>query len=521
MPRTHQTFVPPRTGSFRKERPESPGMVYIFIDNSNLWIQGKKTSAEKMLMCADEDSTWRFDVGKLLGILVGDDSGLSADQANFKRKTRVYASTPPPVDSVWTMMASYGIKVYTYARNRHTNREKEVDNKLSTDVADKASKAFYSGMPAVFIIVSGDRDLRPAVNKVTKKGFHLHLWSWENGLANVFTKPDNPDLFHLHLLDPYLERIGFRQSKFRLEPRFIHGHSIVVLDPLRNASEVDHFLKDLKTPHSWYKFPAQRHGASSEDLAIIPALPPNTGFDDRQRLLMQAKAKLEPMGLVVMAYLEYKQRYSLGKESEQEMAISERFGERNKNYFEALGNRDEDDEEEERGDDAEKGEREGGDGDNGNDKDNTAIERGHKDSSQPSRDNTDHDYTQVDHNWQKQNLQWKKAESFRGRRCDFRRHCSHGSHCKFDHSEEEKHAFRTLGIKRASKYKYCRPRDGQVCDGGKQCHFAHSEDEIFCPTCGATGKHEMKDCPEKWTQQDRKVYHPEHGAGGAWGKQGF
>ena len=54
-----------------------------------------------------------------------------------------------------------------------------------------------------------------------------------------------------------------------------------------------------------------------------PALLPNTGFGDRQTLLMQAKAKLEPMDLVVMAYLEYKQRYSPGTESEQEMAISE------------------------------------------------------------------------------------------------------------------------------------------------------------------------------------------------------
>ncbi len=190
MPLDHQTFVPPRTGSLREERPKPSGMVYMFIDNSNLWIQGKRTYAEKKNMHADEDLTWRFDVGKLLGILVGGDSGLSADQANFRPKTRVYALTPPPVDSVWSMMASYGLKVYTYARNRHTNREKEVDNKLSTDVAAKASKAYYSRTPAVFIIVSGDRDLRPAVNKVMKKGFHVHLWSWENGLANVFTKPD-------------------------------------------------------------------------------------------------------------------------------------------------------------------------------------------------------------------------------------------------------------------------------------------------------------------------------------------
>ncbi len=157
-----------------------------------------------------------------------------------------------------------------------------------------------------------------------------------------------------------------------------------------------------------------------------------------------------------------------------------------------------------------------------NDKDNTAIEGGHEGSSQPSKDNPDDGYTQVDQKWHKQNLQWKKAESSRGRRCDFRRFCSHGMHCKFAHSEEEKHAFRTEGIKKAYKSKYCRPREGQVCHGGKQCHFAHSEDELFCPTCGATGKHEMKDCPEKWTPPDRKEYHPEHGARGTtWRRQGF
>jgi hypothetical protein len=57
-------FLPPdETGS--KE-----GNIYMYIDNSNLWIQGRKTFAEKNNMAVPDDPRWRFDAGALRDILV-------------------------------------------------------------------------------------------------------------------------------------------------------------------------------------------------------------------------------------------------------------------------------------------------------------------------------------------------------------------------------------------------------------------------------------------------------------------
>jgi hypothetical protein len=45
------------------------GDVYMYIDNSNLWVQGRKTYAEKHKMAASDDPRWRFDAGILKNIL--------------------------------------------------------------------------------------------------------------------------------------------------------------------------------------------------------------------------------------------------------------------------------------------------------------------------------------------------------------------------------------------------------------------------------------------------------------------
>lgn len=54
------------------------GHIYIYIDNSNLCIQGQKTYAEKKGLDVSWDPTWRFDVGRLRDILLGN-SDLKAD----------------------------------------------------------------------------------------------------------------------------------------------------------------------------------------------------------------------------------------------------------------------------------------------------------------------------------------------------------------------------------------------------------------------------------------------------------
>ena len=98
------------------------GTVHIYIDNSNLWIQGQKTYAEKKGLTVEWDPTWRFDVGRLKDILTRN-SPLQDREMSFNVKVHLYGSTPPPVDTVWQAIKSHDVDVNTFARSTWTGRE--------------------------------------------------------------------------------------------------------------------------------------------------------------------------------------------------------------------------------------------------------------------------------------------------------------------------------------------------------------------------------------------------------------
>lgn len=73
-------------------------------------------------------------------------------------------------------------------------------------------ETYYKQLPAVFIIISRDRDVRSAVVKITEHGCPVHFWSWDNGLAKVFREEEAEiaqNHFKVHSLDDHLEEVGF------------------------------------------------------------------------------------------------------------------------------------------------------------------------------------------------------------------------------------------------------------------------------------------------------------------------
>ncbi|KAL2168678.1 hypothetical protein VTG60DRAFT_6961 [Thermothelomyces hinnuleus] len=320
------------------------GNIYIYIDHANLWIQGQKTYAEKKRLKVSWDPTWRFDIGRLRGILLAH-SGLNADEKTFEPKVSLYGSTPPPVDMVWRGIESHNVKVKTFKRSSWNRREKQVDAELIAESSVQAADAYYAQVPAVFIIVSGDRDVRSAIVRITTQyRFPVHLWSWENALARVFRAANKQekgeeeegndkdseidrDLFHVHLLDDHLEEVGFHASTFRIDRAVINEHSIVVLDPLPRADRVENFLDRLRTPVYRYEFVPKRPDASSSDLAIIPAHAPFMKPAELDDLFVESKRELERSGLSVLSYFEYKQRYLSSSETDKSLALSNRFHE--------------------------------------------------------------------------------------------------------------------------------------------------------------------------------------------------
>ena len=60
-------------------------------------------------------------------------------------------------------------------KSYHTGKEKQVDVQLVADVVDLVGQ-MKSG---TVIIVSGDSDYIPAINKALTRGWKVEVWSWE------------------------------------------------------------------------------------------------------------------------------------------------------------------------------------------------------------------------------------------------------------------------------------------------------------------------------------------------------
>ncbi|KAM0431502.1 hypothetical protein ACHAPT_005480 [Fusarium lateritium] len=433
--------------STRTAAGKSIQQIRIYIDNSNVWIQGQRASAEKHRLQVKLDPTWRFDAGRLQNVLT-QNCGLPPDEETTVI-VDLYGSTPPPVDTIWKAIESHNVTVHTFERSSWTGREKEVDAEIIAASVSDAADLFHAGVSSTFIIVSGDKDLLRAVLRIAARGFEVHVWSWRNALSGVYKEPKRQDCCELmdkgfikiHLLDDFFDEISFYETEFRIDKSTIRPDSIVILNPLPQADMVHQVLANLLIPFRPYRM--QRQGASQEDLVIIPAC--ELDHRSHTEIFQGMREKLNQHGLGVMTYLDYN---SNQPESPQGDLIAS-------NPFKKLEMVD-------------------------------TIEVG---------DGQDDEGFKVVKKRQKQQSKRLKTEEKKlYNRCQWRKYCKEGLDCKHGHTKEETDYFKTYGKQRATKFAFCQDNE---CIRGKRCRYAHEQEELFCPTCGKTGAHEMRNCPEK------------------------
>lgn len=144
----------------------------IIVDNSNIWIEGKKFSArQKGILSKDDepidDPSWRIDFGMLLSVVAGDKEILHAIMVG---------SRPPQNDSVWEAAKRQGFQVIIHDRN-YAGKEKAVDTEIvmqGTRIICKETS------PAILKLLSGDRDFLPLIKCASDEGWETEMWAFSN-----------------------------------------------------------------------------------------------------------------------------------------------------------------------------------------------------------------------------------------------------------------------------------------------------------------------------------------------------
>ena len=177
---------------------------YIYMDNSNIFIEGRRISAVKKGLATDirqamdnniQDNSYRLDFGKLHKFVAGDDTTKIA-------RATLFGSRPPANDSLWRIAEKAGFDTQIVDRNIK-NKEKKIDTGIVAAMV-KDAYTVIKKLTDTITLVAGDGDFVPGIVPMVKDGYRVEVVFWSNAsneLKNSCSK--------FIELDPYLDILQY------------------------------------------------------------------------------------------------------------------------------------------------------------------------------------------------------------------------------------------------------------------------------------------------------------------------
>ncbi len=185
--------------------PNSREMNYLYVDNSNVWIEGMHVSAVQAGLAPDIwtaqsekicDFGWKIDFGRLYDFAGG--------QASKVGRAALFGSRPPSNDSLWARAREKGFEPIIYDRNVR-NREKMVDTSISTEIVANSYERLDVSRDEV-TLVAGDSDFVPTVENLRARGFTFTVMFWDHASRELREAATS-----FVALDPYLGYLGLSE----------------------------------------------------------------------------------------------------------------------------------------------------------------------------------------------------------------------------------------------------------------------------------------------------------------------
>ena len=179
--------------------------IWIYVDDSNIWISAKKLAATVKKLKTKEDHRVRIDVGRLADVVA---------RTRPIAQGFLYGSEPPPVDTVWEKIKDRGWEVYRKKRSTVTGKEKGVDGQMVADITERACDTPPEKRTTI-VIISGDADVKPAIDKVLKHaGWKVEVCMWKDAMSAVLKRMSD---VQVDFLDEFIGQITFTSMKFDIK----------------------------------------------------------------------------------------------------------------------------------------------------------------------------------------------------------------------------------------------------------------------------------------------------------------
>jgi hypothetical protein len=182
--------------------------LYVYVDNSNVWIEGQRISAVRKGLARDlieamnervVDHDWSYDFGRLYEIACPDGVPIG--------RSKLWGSKPPENDSLWARARHEGFEVETFERNV-ANKEKRVDNAIGATMLEDAFLFMKPAQQDMAVLVGGDGDFLPTFEVLRRRGIRTRVVFWKHATSRDLREFTD----EYEELDPYFDKLTRSRS---------------------------------------------------------------------------------------------------------------------------------------------------------------------------------------------------------------------------------------------------------------------------------------------------------------------
>jgi uncharacterized LabA/DUF88 family protein len=158
---------------------------FIYVDNSNVFIEGKRIAAIRQGKAKNaahanandiSDHSFRLDFGELYDFVAD-------NNPNKVARALLFGSSVSESDKVWQLAEQAGFEAVVIDRNA-SNREKKIDTGIvAAMVRDAYTRADKS--KDTITLVAGDSDYVPAVELLTNDDFRVEVVFWSSASGEL------------------------------------------------------------------------------------------------------------------------------------------------------------------------------------------------------------------------------------------------------------------------------------------------------------------------------------------------
>ena len=446
--------------------------IWIFVDDSNVWIEAKKLQSSLKNFKTGEDHRLRIDMGKLASVIARD---------RYVESGTLYAAEPPPLVDVWRNTEN---KAGWYVdrsefRRRSSTKGKQIDAKL---VADATATAIMTPIHqrTTMAFVTGDTNVVPALEKIMKQeGWAIEIYMWTQSIAKSLMEfsqdPNHSGRVKIIPLNDHLDKISFSQNE--LDVTLVNGrknyrqrkhrqlakpYGVVFSmqpDAFTEGVVSNEWVEELEAVTRWplqyYWFIAGKQ--KTNDLVVIFQKDKSTDLEfDLDHFMSESDQILAMPHMHAQSIQTFREFISKKHEKEPDEHL--------KMWDEAL--------------------------DQFEDTFNDGYHATESDSSSTSVNMSD--FKQVRRKVARSKQKYTKW-------CPFKKNCKNGTNCHSRHSEHDKIYFRKRrsgGGNPQRKTIMCNHYINRKCYKSKEdCEYAHGKDDAWCTNCRNVG-HFTIDCEE-------------------------